>query len=284
MMYHATGVQEYMRCGEKYRLREIESAPPDFISAALLRGVIFHRTLEEGISSFDHIFNQTLKQKLPIRREEWLLNERDNLREMCVQYFRYLDRHDIDVMFREKTMNYKIGEREFEGTIDALAIHPDTPAKMIEIHDYKTGRMWPREAMDRNVQLANYFFMAGQNGYNVNRVFWGKASDLLPYKRDGKRAVKGDLRGRFLYEVKITVIDYPFVKRLNLEAVRGIESGVFMFNGALGPEPACVSCEFSVTKCEKFRSGFQSAANGFLVAQGLQKKMEEAIDARPTDK
>ena len=287
--WHFTSLEEYMYCPRKWLYGQTVGEP--IYSWYALRGTIIHKTFEEGMERFSKIFHEEIEKttqpihvnpKLPAS-PEFLAKEHDTLSALLPHYWRVLKLFQIKILEREKQMSMclplemckglKCGKQWFTGTVDAIAIHPDTPDGMVEIHDYKSGRKWPQEALNRKLQFGGYYMLARQNGYNVNRVFWGHVQGLEVAKSNTKSGVlKGEYKNPFFYGVVITERDLAFVLEQALHVIHGIEAGVFPWASS-GADAPCGMCPYAMDVCPSFETGNRNDIH-------LEKMMDAIVAKR----
>lgn len=270
---HPTELEQYQRCPKSYEFQYVQHAEPLYRSWYMLRGSIIHQVFEAGLNEFDQIFRSITADMESIgASQETIDKDRPKMLEQCRSYFQYIHRHDIQIIGREVPLDFEFAGRKFRCKIDALAKHEDTPKGQLEIHDYKTGVKWCYPSMNRKLQFFAYYYAAEQNSFRINRVFWGQTKDLERYKTDGKKAVKGEWKGQFLYPLKIQRSDYEVAKEQAFQIIRGIESGIFFTNNYM---QQCKMCEFE-RKCPKFEIGIQSD-NTFENASSKDKELEAQL-------
>jgi len=283
MIHHPTQLETFQICPRKYQYDIVDGIKPEYVNWWALRGTIIHKTFEAGFQAFSKLYwdeiNQSPKpihkaRTVEISRAE-LQTEHDNLSLILPNYWVFLNRFAIEVKEREKTFNWKYLDRDFEGTVDAIAVHPDTPDGMVEIHDYKSGKKWGEHALNRKLQFALYFNAAFKAGYKVNRVFWCHVKDLTPYKHDSKitGAKAGDLRGQFLYPVKISLHDDASVTSMVEPILRSIEASLFPMTGASSGH--CALCPYADKPCPRFSVGYDEAKDTMIKLQ--QSLMQRGV-------
>jgi hypothetical protein len=278
--HHITRLQTAALCGKKAILEATEL--PLFnnwtyaeVDVGRLSGTGDSSGYIEGV--FNRVWKETLEDAIssaPIRQEEMLHKWRERILEQCENAFRWFAEQGIEIRQREVPFRYVIGDYPFEGTVDAIAVHPDTPEGMVEIHDYKTGSLQAPQQLNRNMQFIAYHKMLSDNGYKVNRVFWGRAQDLLTYRADGKGGKKGDWRGPFLYPVVVSAEDYGMLE----EFVRGTIAKITTAT-IVAPEPSslCGMCEVA-DLCPSMKTGFDK--NNSFYDEQLNRRLEESLNGK----
>ena len=268
MIYRTTSLQTWLMCGRKYKYKYVDEVDPAFHFWPAVKGTIFHRCVAElsspSLNLFEGIFYdviEEMEETAVIMGKDTLENSKEELFLIFEQYFKWMKEQNVQIPLhphnREVKLEGRLGGSKISGTLDAFAVHADTPDGMVEIHDYKTGKKWHNDALNRNLQAGLYTLLAKQNGYKVNRFFWCKTSDLIPYKADGKHGRKGDNRGPFLYPIHISEEDLTFVLNMAMECIGGIERNIFPWNGAVrmdGGDALCSLCEYK-GHCPSFEIG-----------------------------
>lgn len=289
-IWHITELQAYQRCPLAYYYSyQQDEVTPKHIPWARERGSILHKVFEKGAESFDDVWEAHMQQLegtgIPIlagnatmTAEEHIERDRENCRNITRLFFDKIARDRVQILERECTHRYLIpipGEKRahrFEGTVDAVALHPDTPEGMVEFHDYKTGLKWCDEALNRDLQFGAYSELANQNGYNLNRMFWCQTKDLEPYKRDGKYGKKGEPKGQFWYPVRITrPCDMRFIFESVHNIIKAIEAGI-KYPAAGGQDSACKRCEWAY-ECPRFRVGVERENKAHKMFEAEMKEM-----------
>ena len=191
MIYHPTQLQTFQQCPMKYKLRYVDKLTTDYSNYFMVRGTIIHRVFNEGFDKLTRIFWEEIEKNKPVRMyassdipRDKLQLEHDALVQILPGYWEFLNFWGIEIRERERTFEFDFAGKSFQGTVDAIAVHPDTPKGMVEIHDYKSGRKFGTQALSRNLQFGLYYVGATLNGYTVNRVFWCHVKDLEKYKSD----------------------------------------------------------------------------------------------------
>lgn len=282
--FHPTELECYQLCPMLYKFQHVDRLEPPYQSWYKIRGSIIHAVLEMGFDSFDAMFIKHTAGRDDIgASEETIQKDRIKMREQCQSYFQYLAINHIHIIEREVSMTYTLCGEKFMCRLDAIAKHEDTPKGMVEIHDYKTGTKWCYPSMNRKIQFGHYYWAAGANSYNVNRVWWGQTQDLLRYKTDGKKAVKGQWRGQFLYPIKIgsdlignvdAQTDMAYIIASSNPIIRAINAEIFYPNNY---SQQCRLCEYERV-CPKFAVGITSD-NTFEIATEKDKELEAQLRA-----
>ncbi len=275
---HPSHLQTYARCPAKYHYEYVEKVVPAFHMWAKLKGTIVHNTLFHGPSQFNAIFDSIIieaQREAPIlETPERIEKDRLPMEQAILEYDKFMVKHNVITVERELTLRYKVCGVPFEGTLDHLIQLPDTPEGMVDIVDYKTGLKWGKEALNRNLQFGHYYMAARQNDYHVHRVYWGHFKDLVRWKSDGKEAVRGELRGPFLYPLYITDNDIPMIVDWTVALVTQIKTKKPFF---AANDQVCKMCEFS-EHCPTFKIGYQDPTKAQLLDEE-DRLMEQWKDA-----
>lgn len=292
---HFTSLESWVYCGMKFFLEHTVGLP--YVSWYALRGTIIHKTFVEGIGKLkDIFFDEVHKQTKPIQttpntviKEEALNKEYDDMMVTLPYFWRYLEMFCIEVQETEVTflgrpfslVKYAqencpdLCDLWFQGTVDAITVHPDTPKGMIEIPDWKSGRKWGQETLNRKLQFGGYYLLTRLH-HKVNRIFWGQVKHLAPAKSNTKAGVrKGEFKAPFLYAVKITDKDLPFICEQTDTIVRAIDEGIYPW-AANGADAPCSLCPFTDGTCPSYKIGNRQDdhADSMMNAMML-KKMED---------
>lgn len=246
--FRPTEKEQYVICPAAYE-RGQRDEEADFESWWKLRGTIFHEAIQYP-DNFGEVYRGVLANAHPdIRKhgfpcnDAFLATEKAKLMRWVDAYGDYIRRHNITILDREVELDYTVAGLPHQCHVDALAIHPDTPEGFVEIHDYKTGNKWSKDALNRKVQFGDYWYAAHQNGVPVNRVWWGHVQDLTRAK------------GHFLYPLLITKADIPYIQDYTVRVVTAIRSGAFPYNN-YGVNSPCTACEFKES-CPAFEYGYE---------------------------
>jgi len=240
---HPTEKEQYVACPAAYEFHRVLGLAPDFESWWKLRGTIFHKAICQDIAAFHDVARDVIESAGEIRRHGFPMDDeflKKQLAELLMQvsyYKSYVENNNITVVGREILLDYSVmvgvGEARtsipHRCTIDALTVHPDTPSGYFEIHDYKTGNKWPDHALNRKVQFGDYYLV----------------KDLLRSGEDAK----------FLYPLRISEDDFPYIEDYTTRVIRGMEAGVFPYNN-YGPNSGCSPCEYH-DSCPRFEIGFE---------------------------
>jgi RecB family exonuclease len=282
MIHHPTQLQTFQQCPMRYKLRVLDAIAPSWGNFFAVRGTIIHRVFNEGFDKLTRIFWEEMKKNDPVRMypsSDLSMEKKqalhDDLVTLLPGYWDYLNFWDIEIRERERTFQFDFANAHFQGTVDAIAVHPDTPEGMVEIHDYKSGRKFGREALSRNLQFGLYYVAATLNGYTVNRVFWCHVKDLEKYKADSKKtaARKGDRKGQFLYSVRILPEDLPLLETQVKTILTCIDRGLFFWNSYGSDAPCEPFCEFAHTgDCPAYKTDNQHEDIILLMQQAKAMK------------
>lgn len=282
--YEPTMLQFFTLCPEKFYLRYIEGLEPSS-SLALFKGLIGHQVLGNPDESLDEIFHAAVSNyragilrprfDLPID-QEWELH--DSITQSVTGWYRYASARGIEILEREKALEFEFCGRWFRGTIDVVYRTPLSPVGAVCIGDFKFGRRQSDRQLDRNIQHALYYVGLTKLGYTVHHNAWISMSDLIPYKADGKKAVKGQLRGQVIYPIEITDNDLPMIEEEVSRLLSYIEHGV-RFKASYGVDAPCVMCEYANKGCRKFEVGRNAQYRNDVAAMGQAAKEKAMIQA-----
>ncbi len=272
-------------CPMKYKLSIVDNIKPAWGNYFMVRGTIIHRVFNEGFDKLTRIFWDEIEKNKPVRMypssdmpRDKLQDLHDNLVSLLPGYWDFLNFWGIEIRERERTFEFDFANSHFQGTVDAIAVHPDTPPGMVEIHDYKSGRKFGPQALSRNLQFGLYYVGATLNGYTVNRVFWCHVKDLEKYKSDSKKtaARKGERKGQFLYPVKLVPEDLPLLETQVKTILQCIDHKYFYWNSYGSDAPCEPFCEFAHNGCPAFKSDTESESLMWLMKQAkISEEMEK---------
>ncbi len=259
-VYEPTMLQFFTLCPEKFYLRYIEGLEPSS-SLALFKGLIGHQVLGNPDESLDEIFHAAVSNyragilrprfDLPFD-QEWELH--DAITQSVTSWYRYVNARGIEILEREKFLDFDFCERRFHGTVDIIYRTPTTPVGKVCIGDYKFGRRQSDRQLDRNIQHALYYVGLSKLGYQIHHNAWISMNDLMPYKADGKKGKKGDNRGQVIYPIEITADDLPMIEEEVSRLLSYIDHGV-RFKASYGVDAPCVTCEYANQGCRHFKIG-----------------------------
>ena len=269
---HPTDLETFQMCPEKYWRSKDPSVKRRYVSIPLIKGTAMHRWLAKfvapAISKNQALIGvEELREMVFAVANEYqqnevdlpaLIEELEDLETMAIKAVEYVHNHGIEIVHTELTVPYIMTwdkSYPFEGTIDVVTKHPDTPDGMVEIWDYKTGKKHPDEQINRKLQFGHYYIAAGERGMKVNRVFWAQTEDLVPYKKKSKYGNVGDPKGQFLYPVHVSRDDVITVFGWTKGIVEAIEQGIRY----PAPSVLCQGCEYNDT-CPRFKVGVSSAS------------------------
>lgn len=259
-VYEPTMLQFFTLCPEKFRLRYVQGEP-QVGSVPLFKGLVGHHVLANPDEPFDEIFRSAvtnyktgiLKPTFDLSFEdEWKIQE--ELTTSIHNWKNFSHSNGIEIIEREKRIEFQIGSKRILGTIDILYRTPMTPEGSVCIGDYKFGRRQSDRQLDRNLQHGLYYLGLSKLGYTIDHNAWIQMMDLIPYKTDGVKARKGHLKGQVLYPIEITSEDEAYITAQALQIIRAIENDVF-FPASYGVDAPCVICEYANTACPSFKVG-----------------------------
>jgi hypothetical protein len=276
---HPTEKEAYQICPARHHYQYVEKIEPPYQSWYKVRGTIIHRTFAEGIERFGTIWNEELSEVVN-RSQEDIDKERPKVEEICQQYFLFLREHNIERQGVEVPLEYHLCGVPHRCTLDALVTMPDTPPGMLDIIDFKSGAKWSYPAMNRKIQFVDYVLAARQNKFNIHRIFWGHCNDLLLWKRDGKKARRGERRGPFLYPLAVMETDAELedlARTLSSGIIRAIHRGEWYYNNQSRVD--CRMCEYQA-QCPAFKSGIEYDALENLQESdaSLEEQLRQSIE------
>jgi RecB family exonuclease len=272
---HPTEKETFQRCPAAWHYEYELQIPAPYHTWAKVRGCILHEIFKLGLEYFDQIYTGTIAFYEKNGDDIWFRpkdmdKEYASIREQAEGFFRYMHEHEIITLYTEKTFQFNIKGIDHEGTLDRICRHPDTPEGMVEIHDYKTGNKWSKDSIDRKVQFFDYYLAAEQNGFKINRVFWGHTKDLNRFKTNCKSGNKGDFKGPFLYPIVITPGDTDFLTENTERIVKAMRTGAWFYN-SVGPNAPCDMCPYAYGTCPRLEKGLQEDTTDW---QAVQKQLE----------
>jgi hypothetical protein len=276
----------------KWYLGYFKNLPPASHNWAKVRGTIGHRMLErehyhraELVRDVCMEYEQGkddgkhLQHPAPILYPNDIDKEIDILESMIGGYRKMIKVYGGEIIEKEKLLECNILKRPFSGTMDAVTLFPDTPTGKVEVFDYKFGRPFHRNAMDRNLQFGIYFLMCKELGITVNRFWWIAMQELEPYRRSGKWGEKGDIRGQGFWPIRITDFDVEYIENMVSGALYLIDemSGKSQLHqSSYGGFAPCNLCDYEA-HCPKFRIGtkepFDVQAMSTVSQEQLERKM-----------
>lgn len=265
---HPSSKEVYLTCGLKYQFQIEEEEQEPYTNWNKLKGSILHDAFyhcyDYGSWAFDDLFKKYINTALrPICSFPWseipdkkIQSERPDLKEQVEGYLYFLQKYNVEVVEREKTLQAKIGIYEHEGTLDLICRFDDTPEGSVDIVDFKTGNIPPKDALSRKIQLLDYYLLARKNGYKVHRVYWLKTKDLMRFKSNGKFARKGEwkfecypARHRAIYPIDFTQTEWAKLEWYSINIAQSMKKRVYLPTGAAGPDPHCPMCPYK-EKCK----------------------------------
>jgi hypothetical protein len=280
-VYEPTMLQAYTYCPEKFYLRYVDGLEQG-ASLALFKGLVGHHVLANPDEPLDELFiaaatnyrSGVLTPKFDLPQDEEM-KAYEELATEIVNWRRYAGQHGIEILEREKQIEFDIAGRKIRGTIDIIYRTPLTKPGYVLIGDFKFGRKQSPGQMNRNIQHGLYYYGLRLAGYDVQHNSWIQMQDLIPYKKDGKTARKGSYRGQVIYPIEITDTDLPFIASQALQVIGAIEAGV-RFQRSYGIDGPCGICEYAYAGCEQFAVGRAMQHNNDL-AQLNQAAKEAAM-------
>ena len=284
---HPTDLELFQLCPEKYWRSKDPSVKRRYVSNALIKGQAMHRWLAKYVAPDVPNYKalagvQELREIVFAVAEEYNQNEIElaglvcdlgDLEIMATKVVEYVYEHGIKILHTELTLPYKLcwlKYEDFEGTIDVVAVHPDTPEGMVEIWDYKTGQKFVENVLNRKLQFGHYYIAAGQRGMKVNRVFWAHCQDLIPRQKKSKYGNVGEPKGQFLYPVHISKEDAETIMYWTGDIVAAINADIRY----LSPGQLCQACEYNDT-CPRFKVGVSSESKNGMRFEANQDKQAE---------
>ena len=283
-IYEPTMLQSFTLCPEKFHLRYVEGIESEG-NLAMFRGLIGHQVLGNPKETLDDIFHAAVANyrtgilrprfDLPFE-DEWKLH--DELTESINGWYRFVAQRDIKIIEREKRIEFECAGRKFLGTIDLIYSSPLNPPGTVCIGDFKFGRRQSDRQMDRNLQHALYWYGATKLGLPVHHNTWISMNDLIPYKTNGPKAKKGQLKGQVLYPIEISEVDVPWIEEQVARICSYIEAGV-RYQASYGTEAPCVICEYANHACSRFKAGRGAQYRQDMVAMSQAVKEAALVKA-----
>jgi len=272
-----TGLQSWLYCGYRFKCEHIDEIEQP-LSWAKEFGTIGHAILEydgDPFASFSdlgfsHFFDQTYYSMVEDFRNQGLVVDDSvvtkgfsELAEMIFNFQNWVRDERMEYVQRELRFEFEYHGHKMEGTTDALVRFPSTPEGMVEMIDYKFGSRIPDDrALNRNIQQGLYFYAATEAGYKIHQNAWIQMRHFEKYKKKGKTANVGDLKGKGLYPIKITMDDMPALLELVHPILQSIDNQIFPANAY--PGDACRSCHVS-NICPQFAIGRRIEESDVLI-------------------
>jgi hypothetical protein len=290
--YHPTELQAATYCPMKWYLGYFKNLAPAAHNWAKIRGTIGHIMLEleqyPRAALLAEVFEKYengnddgnhLTHAAPILYPNNIEKEIDDVEAMIKEYWKAVRGYGIKITDKEKRLECDILGRPFSGTVDAVALFPDTPHGEIEILDYKFGKRFHDNSLDRNLQFGIYYLMCRELGIKVNRFWWVTMQDLLPYKKNCKGGNKGDIRGQGFYPIRIVEQDVEYIETM----VRGALSTIDIMSGksqlhqsSYGWASPCNLCDFEA-HCPKFQIGSREPFDVMVMSAKSQDQLEREM-------
>lgn len=282
-VYEPTMLQYYVYCPQKFKLRYVDGIEPPSSTGALLRGLVGHQILsnvdEDPKEIMDAAFmnygSGLLKPQIQIDKADER-EMRDELSTTIKNWYDHALRRGIEVLEREKTIEFKVKGIPFRGTIDLVFRYPQTPKDQVVIGDFKFGKRLSDRQLDRSIQHGLYYYGMRELGYEVEHNTWIQMMDLIPYKVNGKHGAKGDYRGQIMYPICITDRDRRYIEDTTVGIVDMIDKDYFP-QASYGVQGPCTMCEFADQHCPRFKVGRRYQHDADMVAMSQSLKEEELM-------
>jgi CRISPR/Cas system-associated exonuclease Cas4 (RecB family) len=222
--WHATEIQKYTWCPMAWWLREVGAHEETDVSPWLCYGSYGHYLLENASPGDREAASEILEEHGFVATDhDKQLGETE---EKVHHFNRIFESMGGEFLEKEQQIGWGWDSHCFKSTIDAIVRFPDTLPGHVDMLDYKFGAAQGEEELRRNTQMMLYYMGLRAHKYKVNRIFWVDMGDFLPYRRDGKTAIKGELRGPGFKPIIMTDEQIPYAQSMVSAVIESMKSGL----------------------------------------------------------
>jgi len=288
--YHQWQINAYLSCPHALLLR-LQGVSPAFRTLGQCRGTVVHNAIQrlhqdEAWDDWDRVFDDAWfavfsddgpsidapPEKIDQEYDDWHTAVRN-----------YVQRErDAEVLFTELPVRGRVTSRSgreytLEGRVDQIRRSPDGGFEVVEL---KTSKSLPGSAsLERNVQMCLYCWccLTGEvcvddgwrpakevlPGLLTNYAFY-KLSDLIPYKRSGRRRdgtkyAPGDLRGEVRLAMPVHADQLVEGTQAIARIIAAMRAGGFFWNPS-ALYGGCDACPYKYACGSAFSSNDAGAA------------------------